>query len=64
MSGISRYQFNYIELLLIHLGMALSVYFFRPSSSFILLGIIVYFLFLTIVTSIRHWEQIDHRPRF
>ena len=49
MAGISRYQFNYIELLLIHLGMALSVYFFRPSSSFILLGVIVYFLFLTIV---------------
>ncbi|GGW78840.1 O-antigen ligase family protein [Salegentibacter mishustinae] len=49
MAGISRYQFNYIELVLIHLGMALSVYFFRPSSSFILLGVIVYFLFLTIV---------------
>ena len=58
MSGISRYQFNYIELLLIHLGMALSVYFFRPSSSFILLGIIVYFLFLTIVNDNKNNEAL------
>ncbi|MBI6116703.1 O-antigen ligase family protein [Salegentibacter maritimus] len=58
MAGTSRYQFNYVELLLIHLGMALAVYFFRPSSSFILLGVIVYFLFLTIVNENKNNEAL------
>ena len=58
MAGTSRYQFNYVELLLIHLGMALAVYFFRPSSTFILLGVIIYFLFLTIVNENKNNEAL------
>jgi O-antigen ligase len=53
-----RYKYNYIELLLIHLGMALAIYLYRPSSSLILLGVIVYFLFLTITKENRNNEAL------
>ncbi|WP_245828733.1 O-antigen ligase family protein [Salegentibacter holothuriorum] len=38
--------------------MALAVYFFRPSSPFILLGVITYFLFLTIVNDNKNNEAL------
>ncbi|WP_081211284.1 O-antigen ligase family protein [Salegentibacter sediminis] len=58
MAATSRYQFNYVELLLIHLGMALAIYLYRPASSLILLGVIVYFLFLTITNENRNNEAL------
>ena len=58
MAGSSRYKFNYIELLLIHLGMALAIYIHRPLSPLILLGVIVYFLYLTITNENRNNEAL------
>ncbi|MGM0932638.1 MAG: O-antigen ligase family protein [Bacteroidota bacterium] len=58
MAGKSRYKFNYIELLLIHIGMALAIYLYRPSSSLILLGVIVYFLFITITRENKNNEAL------
>ena len=39
---------EYIQLLLIHLGMAFLVYLYRPISSLLLIGILFYFLFIII----------------
>lgn len=58
MAAKSRYRFNYIELLLIHLGIALAIYLYRPSSPLILTGVIVYFLYLTITNENRNNEAL------
>lgn len=58
MAAKSKYKFNYIELLLLHLGMALSIYLYRPASQFILLGILVYFVFLIIIKENRNNEAL------
>ncbi|TDN89172.1 O-antigen ligase [Salegentibacter sp. 24] len=54
----SRYKYNYIELLLIHLGMAVAIYLYRPASQFILLGVLAYFTFLIIIKENRNNEAL------
>ncbi|WP_291188183.1 hypothetical protein [Gilvibacter sp.] len=38
-------KFTYVQLLLLHIGMAITVYFFRPSSTIFLLGSFAIFTF-------------------
>ncbi|MGY5850372.1 O-antigen ligase family protein [Salegentibacter sp. F14] len=58
MAATSRYKYNYIELLLLHLGMAFAIYAYRPLSSLILFGIILYFLFIIIIRENRNNEAL------
>ncbi len=58
MAGKSRYKFNYIELLLLHLGIAFAIYLYRPLSPLILFGVILYFLFLTIIRENKNNEAL------
>ncbi|SFN33348.1 O-antigen ligase family protein [Salegentibacter flavus] len=58
MAGTSRYKFNYIELLLLHLGMAFLIYIYEPIASLLLFGILAYFLFLIITKENRNNEAL------
>ncbi len=58
MAGTTGYKYNYIELLLIHIAMALAIYFFRPLSPIILLGILLYFTFNIIINQNRNNEAL------
>jgi hypothetical protein len=53
-----RYKHNYVELLLFHFGMALTIYLYRPASQFIVLGVLVYFLLLIITKENRNNEAL------
>ncbi len=48
----------YISLLLIHFGLAFLIYLYRPASTFIMLGVLAYFLFITIQNENRNNEAL------
>ncbi len=48
----------YVNLLLIHIGLAFLIYLFRPASTFIMLGVLAYFLFITIQNENRNNEAL------
>lgn len=54
----SRYKYNYIELLLIHCGIAMTIYLYRPASMFIVLGVLIYFTFLIIIKENKNNEAL------
>jgi hypothetical protein len=54
----SKYKYNYIELLLIHMAMAVVIYAYRPASQYILLGVLTYFTFLIIIKENRNNEAL------
>lgn len=58
MDTARKYRFNYVELLLIHIGMAFAIYLYRPASSLILLGVLVYFTYLIITSENRNNEAL------
>jgi O-antigen ligase len=49
---------EYIQLLLIHIGFAFAIYLYRPISSFILLGVLLYFTFIIIQNENRNNEAL------
>ncbi len=48
----------YINLLLIHFGLAFLIYVYRPASTFIMLGALAYFLFITLQNENRNNEAL------
>src|SRR5690606_34974009 len=48
----------YVSLLLIHFGLAFIIYLYRPASSLILLGVLGFFLFITIQNENRNNEAL------
>lgn len=58
MGTARKYRLNYVELLLIHIGMAFAIYVHRPLSPLILLGVLVYFTFLIITKQNRNNEAL------
>ncbi|TVZ25558.1 O-antigen ligase-like membrane protein [Gillisia sp. Hel_I_86] len=59
---MARTQINpnvqYVQLLLLHIGIALAIYLYRPLSSFILLSVLIYFLFKIIQNENRNNEAL------
>lgn len=54
----SEHGNQYFKLLFIHIGLAFAVYLYRPISPFLLLGSLVYFLFITINNENRNNEAL------
>lgn len=48
----------YIKLLLLHIGLGFLVYFYKPSSTLLMLGVLGYFLFITIQNENRNNEAL------
>jgi hypothetical protein len=48
----------YINLLILHFGLAFLIYLYRPASIYIMLGVLVYFLFITIQNENRNNEAL------
>ncbi|CAM4098199.1 O-antigen ligase family protein [Gillisia limnaea] len=48
----------YVNLLLIHFGLAFLIYLYRPASAFIMFGVLAYFLFITIQNENRNNEAL------
>ncbi|MDT0645300.1 O-antigen ligase family protein [Zunongwangia sp. F260] len=53
-----RYKYNYVELLLLHFGIAMAIYLYRPASQFILFGVLLYFTLLIIIRENRNSEAL------
>lgn len=49
---------RYLKLLLLHIGLGFLVYYFRPASTFVMLGALAYFLFITIQNENRNNEAL------
>jgi len=58
MQGKSSSNVEYIQLLLIHLGIAFAIYLYPPISSIILLGVLLYFTFIIIQNENRNNEAL------
>lgn len=58
MAATRKYKFNYLELLLLHLGMAILIYVYRPVAPLLLFGILIYFIFLILTKKNRNNEAL------
>ncbi|PKD21156.1 hypothetical protein APR41_12130 [Salegentibacter salinarum] len=58
MAAKGRYKYNYIELLLIHLGMAILLYVYEPIAPLLLFGILAYFSFLILTRENKNNEAL------
>jgi len=58
MQSKSSSNVEYIELLLIHLGIAFAIYLYRPISPIILFGVLAYFTFLIVQNENRNNEAL------